>query len=297
MAGAAPASTLIDKIEKKHKAGTSRQHLTDIVASLEAWRSEGSSSLADVCSQLRAQCQKVQADNREQQQLHSKLGKSIEKALPPPAALEKALPVEPLPAGHLPTPGHLPTLTHAIFQHLLVTGEVDAAERLWREAGLSDEAPPELIGALREMHAILGALRARDLGSALAWAQAHRAALREAGSRLPFLLEQLAYLQLVDAGKRAEALRHARLRLVPAARDASEVPLCDAMRCDAMRCCAMLCDAVRCFAMLCCAVLRYATLCYAMLCYAMGRVTDGVSKLGVDWASSPKAANACVSRL
>jgi len=221
----------IEKIGKRQKVDAFSTHVDEMLALLEAWRADADAgtacSLAELSAKLEPHCASVASGHKEMNNLCSKLGKAIDKAMPTPQQLEKALPA-------LDLDGAL--VEQAVFTHLLATGQQDAAAELRAKGRLPEDVATSLVAPLREMHAILDALRDRDLAPAIEWVRANEAALYDRRSRLPFLLARLEYVQRLAAAKDAPpdaaptraALAYAREHLAPAARAAGARPAASA---------------------------------------------------------------------
>lgn len=118
-------------------------------------------------------------------------------------------------------------LHRAIVSHILCEGHFGAARLLIGEARLGGAAEPRL-AQYEELSGLLGAMDARELAPALAWADAHARALGPRSADLAFALHRLRFLQLLGGGlagddggaAAAAALTYGRAFLAPAA-DAS----------------------------------------------------------------------------
>ncbi|KAK7500770.1 hypothetical protein BaRGS_00008014 [Batillaria attramentaria] len=101
-------------------------------------------------------------------------------------------------------------LNEVICEHFLRQGMLDIAEALNEDAGLNlshGRKEPFL-----ELHRILEALKNRELGPALKWAEEHRERLVEQNSSLEFKLHRLHFIHLIKQGHacQREALHYAR---------------------------------------------------------------------------------------
>ncbi|XP_012938231.1 E3 ubiquitin-protein ligase RMND5A [Aplysia californica] len=105
-------------------------------------------------------------------------------------------------------------LNEVICEHFFRQGMLDIAECLNEDAHL--ELPHGRKEPFLELHRILAALRQRDLGPALAWAELNRDELNKRNSPLEFKLHRLRYIELIRLGasKQSEVLEYAR-RLAP----------------------------------------------------------------------------------
>lgn len=112
-----------------------------------------------------------------------------------------------------------PALNRAILQHLYACGQFEAARRLAQEAHLEHAA--SAYDAHEGLDALVGAVRAREVGPALAWAEANAEALAERSSNLRFALHRLHYLSMLREGGAAavgKAIAYSRAHLAPCAR-------------------------------------------------------------------------------
>lgn len=101
-------------------------------------------------------------------------------------------------------------LHNVICEHFFRQGMLDITDSLISEANLeiheSQKAP------FIKINCILEALKKRDLGPALLWAQENRARLASTGSHLEFRLHRLQFTELIKQGhaKQSEALAYAK---------------------------------------------------------------------------------------
>ncbi|KAL1289432.1 hypothetical protein HN51_057607 [Arachis hypogaea] len=100
-----------------------------------------------------------------------------------------------------------------IASHFYHQGLFDLGDSIINEAGELD------LTALRlkfiEMHQILEAMRVRNLQPALTWGSANRDELVKIGSNLEFKIHTLQFVEVVQNGTRADALKYARTYLAP----------------------------------------------------------------------------------
>ncbi|KAG8195678.1 hypothetical protein JTE90_003823 [Oedothorax gibbosus] len=101
-------------------------------------------------------------------------------------------------------------LNQVISEHFLRQGMLDIAEDMIKETGIQleeDKREP-----FSELNRILDALKKRDLGPALMWAQSNRTKLLEQSSSLEFRLHRLHFIELLQQGvfKQDEAINYAR---------------------------------------------------------------------------------------
>ncbi|MPC25801.1 Protein RMD5 A [Portunus trituberculatus] len=106
-------------------------------------------------------------------------------------------------------------VNEVICQHFFREGLLDIAEEFISETGL--ELQEESREPFFELNRILAALKARDLGPALQWAEENREKLRAQNSSLEFKLHRLAYINLVKEGPHRvpQAIEYARLHFTP----------------------------------------------------------------------------------
>jgi len=101
-------------------------------------------------------------------------------------------------------------LNNVICEHFFRQGMLDITDSLISEANLeiheSQKAP------FIKINCILEALKKRDLGPALLWAQENRARLASSGSPLEFRLHRLQFTELIKQGhtRQSEALAYAK---------------------------------------------------------------------------------------
>ncbi|KAK2987423.1 hypothetical protein RJ640_018560 [Escallonia rubra] len=104
-------------------------------------------------------------------------------------------------------------LNQIILSHFYREGLFDIADCLVNEA-----AEPEAISLkcqFVEMHQILEAMRARNLDPALNWAFANRGRLEQIGSDLELKLHRQQFVEILQKGSQADALKYARTYLAP----------------------------------------------------------------------------------
>ncbi|XP_070210270.1 E3 ubiquitin-protein ligase RMND5A-like isoform X2 [Littorina saxatilis] len=101
-------------------------------------------------------------------------------------------------------------LNEVICEHFLRQGMLEIAEALNEDAGLN--LSQERKEPFLELHRILEALKNKDLGPALQWAEMHRERLSEENSSLEFRLHRLYFIHLIRQGNicQREALLYAR---------------------------------------------------------------------------------------
>jgi len=107
-------------------------------------------------------------------------------------------------------PEHADQLNNVVSEHFLRQGMLDIAECLIQESSLKLEDTQK--EPFLELHRILEALKARELGPALQWTHLNRETLHAQNSSLEFKLHRLQFIDLVQQGssKQAEALLYAR---------------------------------------------------------------------------------------
>ncbi|KAK8741362.1 hypothetical protein OTU49_002630, partial [Cherax quadricarinatus] len=106
-------------------------------------------------------------------------------------------------------------VNEVICQHFFREGLLDIAEEFISETGL--ELQEESREPFFELNRILAALKARDLGPALQWAEENREKLRSQNSSLEFKLHRLAYINLIKEGPLSvpQAIEYARVHFTP----------------------------------------------------------------------------------
>ncbi|KAK4323983.1 hypothetical protein Pmani_005350 [Petrolisthes manimaculis] len=106
-------------------------------------------------------------------------------------------------------------VNEVICQHFFREGLLDIAEEFISETGL--ELQEESREPFFELNRILAALKARDLGPALQWAEENREKLRAQNSSLEFKLHRLAYINLIKEGPLSvgQAIEYARVHFTP----------------------------------------------------------------------------------
>ncbi|CAM9939393.1 unnamed protein product, partial [Hapterophycus canaliculatus] len=91
-------------------------------------------------------------------------------------------------------------------------GHSEAARHLSEEAGIQGFVTIELFERAKEVEA---AIRAKDLGPALRWCEDNASRLRKLESTLEFRVRERAFLEMVRANKKEEAVQYARDYLQP----------------------------------------------------------------------------------
>ncbi|CBN79410.1 lissencephaly type-1-like homology (LisH) motif-containing protein [Ectocarpus siliculosus] len=110
------------------------------------------------------------------------------------------------------SPGGKTRLDRFIVEYLLREGHSEAARELSEEAGIQDFVTIELFERAKEVEA---AIRAKDLGPALRWCEDNSSRLRKLESKLEFRVRERAFLEMVRANKKEEAVQYARDYLQP----------------------------------------------------------------------------------
>lgn len=107
--------------------------------------------------------------------------------------------------------------THIVNQiiasHFYRQGLFDLGDSIINEAGEPDATA--LRSQFLEMHQILEAMRVRNLQPALTWVSANREKLVQIGSNLELKIHRLQFVEVVQNGTRADALKYARTYLAP----------------------------------------------------------------------------------
>ncbi|KAJ7946817.1 Protein RMD5 like A [Quillaja saponaria] len=97
--------------------------------------------------------------------------------------------------------------------HFYRHGLFDLGDSIINEAGEPDATA--LRSQFLEMHQIIEAMRVRDLQPALKWVSAYREKLVESGSDLELKLHHQQFIEILQNGNRADALRYATIYLAP----------------------------------------------------------------------------------
>ncbi|XP_020234026.1 protein RMD5 homolog isoform X2 [Cajanus cajan] len=100
-----------------------------------------------------------------------------------------------------------------IANHFYRQGLFDLGDSIINEAGEPDATA--LRSQFLEMHQIIGAMRDRNLQPALAWVSANREKLVQIGSNLELKIHTLQFVEVLQNGTRADALKYARTYLAP----------------------------------------------------------------------------------
>ncbi|RDY06753.1 Protein RMD5-like A, partial [Mucuna pruriens] len=107
--------------------------------------------------------------------------------------------------------------THIVNQiianHLYRQGLFDLGDSIINEAGEPDATA--LRSQFLEMHQIIGAMRDRNLQPALTWVSANQEKLVQIGSNLELKIHTLQFVEVLQNGTRADALKYARTYLAP----------------------------------------------------------------------------------
>lgn len=131
------------------------------------------------------------------------IGRAVDASTTPPDSLVEIF----SPSAHLPAR----PLARAVTTHLLRSGLVDLSERFACEAGVRLDARET--APFAALCGILAGFRAGDLAPALRWVAANKGRLAAAGSDVEIRLHRLAYIRLLQTGRRAQALAYAREHL------------------------------------------------------------------------------------
>ena len=100
-----------------------------------------------------------------------------------------------------------------IASHFYRQGLFDLGDSIINEAGEPDAT--SLRSQFLEMHQILEAMRVRNLQPALTWVSANREKLVQIGSNLELKVHTLQFVEVLQNGTRADALKYARTYLAP----------------------------------------------------------------------------------
>ncbi|XP_061370083.1 protein RMD5 homolog [Gastrolobium bilobum] len=107
--------------------------------------------------------------------------------------------------------------THIVNQiiasHFYHQGLFDIGDSIINEAGEPDATA--LRSQFLEMHQIIEAMRNKNLQPALTWVSANREKLVQIGSNLELKIHTLQFVEIVQNGTRADALKYARTYLTP----------------------------------------------------------------------------------
>eukprot|EP00249_Psilotum_nudum_P021082 c27964_g1_i1 orf=232-1377(-) len=98
-------------------------------------------------------------------------------------------------------------INQIIASHFYRQGRFDLGDCFVDDA---DKAGAELKAPFVDMYHILEQIKDRNLEPALTWAKLHREELLQKGSSLEFKFHQLQFVQLLNKGKRSEAIQYAR---------------------------------------------------------------------------------------
>lgn len=105
------------------------------------------------------------------------------------------------------------TINRIIASHFYRQGLFDLGDSIINEAGEPDAT--SLRSQYLEMHQIIEAMRGRDLQPALTWVSANRKELVQIGSNLELKIHTLQFVEVLQNGTRADALKYARTYLAP----------------------------------------------------------------------------------
>ncbi|KAK7246676.1 hypothetical protein RIF29_41546 [Crotalaria pallida] len=107
--------------------------------------------------------------------------------------------------------------THLVNQiianHFYHQGLFDLGDSIMNEAGEPDAAA--LRSQFLEMHQIIEAMKVRNIQPALKWVSANREKLVQIGSHIELKIHRLQFVEVLQNGTRAEALKYARTYLAP----------------------------------------------------------------------------------
>lgn len=104
-------------------------------------------------------------------------------------------------------------INRIIASHFYRQGLFDLGDSIINEAGEPDAT--SLRSQYLEMHQIIEAMRGRDLQPALTWVSANRKELVQIGSNLELKIHTLQFVEVLQNGTRADALKYARTYLAP----------------------------------------------------------------------------------
>lgn len=105
------------------------------------------------------------------------------------------------------------TVNQIIASHLYREGLFDIGDCFVNES--NEESVIERKTHFLEMYQILEAMKARDLGPALKWATANHNKLQQSGSHIELKLHRLQFMEILQNGRRDEALKYARTYFSP----------------------------------------------------------------------------------
>ncbi|XP_004485638.1 protein RMD5 homolog isoform X1 [Cicer arietinum] len=207
-----------DRVAKKQKLCSSKSQETvdqvgrEIEQALAALRSpQDPSTLADQKSVLTELKLKLNAIGALQQlegphkELNTSLGKYqklLEKLLNPD--ISKAY-------RNVDFDSHI--INQIIASHFYHQGLYDLGDSIVNEAGEPDATA--LRSQFLEMHQVIEAMRTRNLQPALTWVTANREKLVQIGSNLELKIHTLQYVEVLQNGTRADALKYAKTHLAP----------------------------------------------------------------------------------
>ncbi|OIV96103.1 hypothetical protein TanjilG_13035 [Lupinus angustifolius] len=110
--------------------------------------------------------------------------------------------------------------THLVNQiiatHFYHQGLLDLGDSIINEAGESDESDATTLKyEFLEMHQIIQAMKIRNIQPALNWVSDNREKLVQIGSNLELKIHKLQFIEVLQNGTRADALKYARTYLAP----------------------------------------------------------------------------------
>jgi len=104
-------------------------------------------------------------------------------------------------------------INQIIANHFYRQGLFDLGDSVVNEAGEPDATA--LRSQFLEMHQIIAAMREKNLQPALTWVSANREKLDHIGSNLELKIHRLQFVEVLQNGTRADALKYARTYLAP----------------------------------------------------------------------------------
>ncbi|KAL1675679.1 CTLH/CRA C-terminal to lish motif domain-containing protein [Schizophyllum commune] len=197
----------------KGKAPPVPDSLDSLLQSLREARAQceagnvSASSLKSLSRTVDARKKDIDDRQKEVYNAVSKLGKALDKKF------TASMPSYP---GLFVSPESAAALDRTVVVHLLRTGQFETAETFIAESGfpITDELRSKFV----DLHKILQALRAADIGPALDWTRSHRDFLRVRRSPLEFNLHRSQYIRILlssDPPNPLPAIAYANTHLRP----------------------------------------------------------------------------------